>query len=213
MALPDTLRDQINHAIEHLEGWCNLEKSTAIAEAILEVKPSSALEIGIYGGRSLVPAAYALKQLGATPIWGIDAWSNAVAVETPTSEINDVWWGKVDLATPRRSFLRYVVERDLIDHVRILEADSAKVTHLFGPLDYLHIDGSHSEAHALHDVEHYARKVRPGGAIVFDDTDWPTTERAMEKLLGFATVTREIYDPESLYVGTGKPSSVVLRRD
>jgi cephalosporin hydroxylase len=212
MPLPDALLDQIRHATETLEGWCNLEKATAIAEAILEVKPATALEIGIYGGRSLVPAAYALKHLGETPIWGVDAWSNAVAVSTPTSEINDLWWGKVDLARPRRSFLRYVVEHDLVDHVRILEADSVKVTHLFGPLDYLHIDGSHSEAHALHDVDHYATKVRAGGAIVFDDTDWPTTERAMERLLAFATVTREIYDPESLYVGTGKPSSVVLRR-
>jgi predicted O-methyltransferase YrrM len=42
----------------------------------------------------------------------------------------------------------------------------------------LHIDGNHSADVARRDVETWLPKVKPGGVIVLDDTDWPTVQAA-----------------------------------
>ena len=48
--------------------------------------------------------------------------------------------------------------------------------------DILHIDGNHSEATSLYDVKKWTPLVKPGGLIIFDDTTWGTTGRAVQWL-------------------------------
>jgi hypothetical protein len=50
------------------------------------------------------------------------------------------------------------------------------------PIDILHIDGNHSEEKSVRDVLLWSSSVSPLGAVVMDDTDWQTTQKAVKLL-------------------------------
>jgi predicted O-methyltransferase YrrM len=47
---------------------------------------------------------------------------------------------------------------------------------------FLHIDGNHASDEALKDVEYWGARMAPGGIIVMDDCDWPSTRVAVDYL-------------------------------
>ncbi len=184
--VPDAVRAVIEAAERQLEGWCTREKALALARLVLRERPQVCVEIGVYGGRSLMPCAAALRANGAGRIYGIEAWSNATALRHATQDTNDCWWRTVDFARIKRGFFRFVVDQDLSAQICLLETDSRRAAAAFEAIDFLHIDGGHSVLGAAEDVLHYAAKVRPGGIIVFDDTDWDTTLPAQHLLAALA---------------------------
>jgi len=190
-----------------LAGWCSREKALTIARIVLEERPKTCVEIGIFGGRSLMPCAAALRHNGEGEIYGIEAWSPNVAIENVTNEANDDWWSKVDFAGIKREFYRFAAATDLTSHLRLIEAPSGRAAGLFDTIDYLHIDGSHSMVNAAEDVILYARKVRAGGIVVFDDVNWASTAPARDLLGAFCDTVTVLKDPES-----GLDICAVLRR-
>ena len=94
----------IDRGINELEGWCSEEKGHLIAKFILSKKLYRGVEIGIYGGRSIVPAAAALRELGKGEIYGIEAWNPQVAITNKTSELNDEWWANLNFYPIKESF-------------------------------------------------------------------------------------------------------------
>lgn len=180
--VPPSVLALIEASEAQLEGWCYREKSLFIARLVLEERPLVCVEVGVYGGRSLIPCAAALRHLGQGRIWGVEGWSGTLAVHDRTTDANDAWWGGLDFGPIKRAFLRFLAEHDLVREVGILEAPSAAVDHLFPRIDYLHIDGSHARLAAAEDVLRYGRRVRPGGIILFDDAQWKTTTAARELL-------------------------------
>jgi predicted O-methyltransferase YrrM len=190
-----------------LAGWCSREKALAIARTVLQERPKTCVEIGVFGGRSLVPCAAALRHIGAGEIYGIEAWSPAVAVENVTNAVNDDWWSKIDFAHVKQEFYRFVAAADLTRHVRLVEAPSARAVALFDAIDFLHIDGAHSMINAAEDVILYARKVRRGGIVVFDDVNWTSTAPALELLGMLCDTLTMLKDPNS-----GRDICAVLRR-
>ncbi|HEV7457526.1 MAG TPA: class I SAM-dependent methyltransferase [Roseococcus sp.] len=180
--VPPSVLALIEASEAQLEGWCYREKSLFIAQLVLRERPLVCVEVGVYGGRSLIPCAAALQHLGQGRIWGVEGWSADVAVRDRTVANNDDWWAGLDFGPIKRGFLRFLAEHDLAREVGILEAPSAAVDHLFPSIDYLHIDGSHARLAAAEDVLRYGRRVRPGGIILFDDAHWKTTTAARELL-------------------------------
>jgi predicted O-methyltransferase YrrM len=174
-----SIEDVIALAEKKLEGWCTREKATAIAELILADKPHICVEIGVYGGRSLIPAAAALRQNGSGRIYGIETWRADVATEHFTNEDNDAWWKNIDFHAIKTSVYRFIAEQGLASQVCLIEAPSADAASLFSVIDYLHIDGAHSIYNAAEDVVLYAKKVKSGGIIIMDDADWATTAPAI----------------------------------
>lgn len=195
--LPLPVLALIEAAEAQLEGWCYREKSLFIARLVLEERPLVCVEVGVYGGRSLIPCAAALRHLGQGRIWGVEGWSGALAVRDPTTGTNDEWWGGLDFGPIKRGFLRFLAEHDLVREVGILEAASAEVATLFPSIDYLHIDGSHARLAAAEDVLRYGRRVRPGGIILFDDAQWKTTTAARELLDEMAECVDILHQPEA----------------
>jgi hypothetical protein len=53
---------------------------------------------------------------------------------------------------------------------------------MFDEVDVLHIDGNHSEEQSTADVHMWLPKIRSGGLVWFDDTDWKSTENARRLL-------------------------------
>lgn len=184
----------IERAERELEGWCSREKSTVIADMVISEGPQICVEIGVYGGRSLIPVAAALKQNGKGQIYGIETWDPTVATEYVTNDSNDTWWRGIDFHAIKTNFYRFVAAQDLASQVRIIEAPSADAASLFKTLDYLHIDGAHSTYNAAEDVVLYAKKVRRHGIIILDDTNWPTTKPAVDILDSICERIREFKD-------------------
>jgi predicted O-methyltransferase YrrM len=172
--------DDIVSAAEHvLQGWCDHEKAMAIVDLILTERPEICVEIGVYGGRSLIPAAAALRQNGSGAVYGIETWRTDVATQHATNERNDDWWRNIDFHAIKTGLYSFIVDHDLASQVRIVEAPSADAASLFGSIDYLHIDGAHSIYNAAEDVVLYAKKVKSGGIIIMDDAGWHTTAPAV----------------------------------
>ncbi len=190
-----------------LAGWCSREKALVMASTILEHRPEICVEIGVFGGRSLIPCAAALRHIGAGAIYGIEAWNPIVAIEHPTNEVNDDWWSKVDFSRIKQEFFRFIAATNLTPHVRVIEAPSNRAAGLFDRIDFLHIDGSHSILNAAEDVLLYARKVQPGGIIVFDDINWQSTAPARALLDALCETVTVLKDSDS-----GLDICAVLRR-
>lgn len=205
--LPAEVDALIELAEQRLEGWCSRRKAVAIAETILRERPAVCVEIGVYGGRSLVPAAAALRHIGGGVIYGIEAWDVQAATVNPTHADNDTWWQQVDFPVIKRDFYRFITEADLTSQVRIIEATSSKAASIFDTIDFLHIDGSHAMVNAVEDVLHYVRKVRPGGIVLFDDVEWETTAPAQALLRQFCEPIRMLG-----LLDAGKDLCAVMRR-
>jgi predicted O-methyltransferase YrrM len=207
VGVPADVLSLIVEAEAKLVGWCTREKALCIAETVLRERPLVCVEIGIFGGRSLIPCAAALRRNGLGVIYGIEAWSPAVAVQNPTNTVNDEWWSKIDFGKIKHEFYRFVADMDLTRQVRLVEAPSGRAAGLFDEIDFLHIDGSHSVVNAAEDVILYARKVRSGGIVIFDDVNWQSTAPARELLNALCEPVSVLKDPES-----GQEMCAVLRR-
>lgn len=171
--------------MNHLTGWCSYQKAAILVDLILRSKAQRILEIGVYGGRSLVPMAVAARSVGGK-VYGIDPWCEVDSLEHVENESNRNFWANVnydemlaDLEAKIRSF-------GLADTVELIRTSSEEADPI-GEIDLLHIDGNHSEYTSYLDVRKWVPYVKTGGWIVFDDLYWseagvPTTQRATQWL-------------------------------
>lgn len=169
-------------AVTALEGWCSPQKSLLLYSLARAHKPQTVVEIGIYGGRSIVPIAAALKDNGIGQVYGIETWSGSAAVSYRTNIANDFWWQNIDFPKLKGDFLQFVVQHQLQDTIRVIESASDRCGGLFDRIDMLHIDGGHSTYGAAQDVVNYVSKVPSGGIIIYDDINWPSTAAGLEIL-------------------------------
>ena len=177
---PQESRAIIDACRTTLQGWCSDDKTWLLYHLVREAKPEVAVEIGIYGGRSIIPIARALRDNGYGTVTGVEAWTAGAATEQVTNLGNNFWWACHDYAVIKKDFFNFVLSHDMQMQVNVIEANSAHAHHCLGPIDFLHIDGNHSAFSASQDVVNYFSKLKPGGIIVFDDINWPSTHPALE---------------------------------
>lgn len=165
-----------------LPGWSTPEKNIDFASIVLAIKPEVAVEIGVYGGRSLVSIAMAMECVGKGVVHGIDPWTQKDSVEGE-AEANVNWWGKLDHESIYRTCVAAVDRFGLGDFVKIQRkrSDEAEVPDDIG---LLIIDGNHSGAAPNGDIERYVPKVKIGGFIYCDDIGWigGAVSKAVERL-------------------------------
>lgn len=183
----DDLEARVRDMVSRLPGWCPEEKALWMIRQIVNGEYKVAVELGVFAGRSVFPIALGIAANQGHAVYAVDAWENAVATETRTSEANDIWWEAVDLVTVKSLFLRETVSQNLVALIKMLELPSSAacqaVSRSIGRnVGFLHIDGGHSEAQSLSDVVNWSQLVAPGGTIVLDDIDWPGVRKADEFL-------------------------------
>lgn len=189
----DDLLRRIEREAPAIIGWCPLAKSYNLAMLIVALRPALVVEIGVWGGKSLIPMAMACGEMDKGRIVAIDPW-NAAESQRGYVGANADWWGKVDHEQVYQGFIGHI-ERLGLRGVTVLRSPSDAVSpppHI----DLLHIDGQHSEQ-AIRDVERFASQVRIGGVVVADDLSWHNegvqhVALAVEKLkeLGFIELYR-----------------------
>lgn len=183
--LPPEIEATINADIPRMEGWSEPRRCCEMAEIIIERRPSVVVEIGVFGGRTLVAQALALRHNNRGVIYGVDPWKVEPALEGE-NEANCSWWKGVDLHKMHQLTVEAIWKHKLDDFAVLIRSTSQVAVHLFEGLPtigVLFIDGNHSEVASCRDVERWLPCVRAGGLVWMDDCNWPTTQKAQQLLL------------------------------
>ena len=164
-----------------LEGWCSEEKATKLYTLITWTRPQKVVEIGVFGGKSLIAQAFALKDNGGGKIIGIDSWSKEDCLEAMVDAAAIDWWSKLDYDYIYNGCVNAISVNGLNDYVELIKKKSADCVDLVGnDIDILHIDGNHEEFSSCRDVKLYLPKLKVGGFLWFDDAGWKQTQKAIK---------------------------------
>ncbi len=165
------VKRQAFEIMKGLEGWCAEDKASILIDLIMKMKPNTIVEIGVFGGKSLVPMACALKANQNGVIYGIDPWDPAASLEAVLNQDNRHYWSIVDHRGIMQGLIQKIEQLDLVDQVELIESTSENAPLIFD-IDILHIDGNHSEKTSFFDVTKWVPLVRKGGWIILDDMKW-----------------------------------------
>lgn len=181
-------------------GWCPEEKQKKLYQYCKDKQ--LCLEIGVYGGSSLIPMAQAVSGY----VIGIDPWSNEEAIKSmpPDDVANREWWIKVDLDLIKKKFLEDLDKYNVRNKVIVVESSSDKARHIVGKesIDVLHIDGNHTEIESCRDVELWCPKIKKGGYLFFDDTEWGSVQKALTLLPSYGLHLTEDHGGWRIYQRT-----------
>ncbi|HEY2810261.1 MAG TPA: class I SAM-dependent methyltransferase [Rhabdochlamydiaceae bacterium] len=176
-----------------LTGWCSEEKAHAMLDLVLNVKPKVCVEIGVFGGASLLPMAFGLKYLDHGVIIGIDPWDYTECIKylDPIEDKEHVeWWSKIKLKDVYNSLLDKLLIYDLEDYCIILKQTSEQASVEIDHIDILHIDGHRSEKQSVDDVTLYLPKVTFNGYIWLNDALKYNKQKAIGLLLNQCEVVK-----------------------
>lgn len=177
MYLPEDYKD--------IHGWCSIEKANKMMEVVTKCNPKLILELGVFGGRSLLALAIASKNVNNTSkVIGVDAWNKLSALEGINDNANNEWWSKIDYDMMYNYTIELMKKHNVDNIVELWKSKSCDVANKFliNSIDIIHQDSNHSEETSTNEVELYWDKVIPGGYWIFDDTNWETTQRAQHLL-------------------------------
>lgn len=177
------------------DGWCSKEKAAIFMDLILDIKPNVCVEIGIYGGATFFPIVSTLKFLGHGIAYAVDPWDTFECIrylDPILDETNRNWWVNVGVERLYDVFLGVLSKYQLGKHAIVLRRTSAQAASLIDSIDFLHLDGNHTEVATTNDVELYLPKVRSGGYICINDTLWPAMQTGVELLMEACDVVQLI---------------------
>jgi len=178
-----------------IHGWCSIDKAQRLMKIVDDITPSLVVELGVFGGRSLLPLALAAKNNNLScKVIGIDSWSAQASLEGKNDKANDDWWASIDYEGMYKYTNDLMIKNGVSSVVELWKNKSRDVISKFKDesIDILHQDSNHSEETTCEEVELYWNKVRVGGMWIFDDTNWPTTKKAQQMLVN--KNYKEIYE-------------------
>lgn len=151
-------------------GWCSLNKAGCIIDCINDIcartENPTCVEIGVYGGKSVIPAVLELKRLNKGKFYAIDPWDNIEATKGYFGEHYNFWFN-IDLNNIYSIFVNLLDENDCDSYVEIIRKPSDEAPEIHD-IDFLYIDGQHTDQ-AIRDVHKYASQVRLNGYCIVDD--------------------------------------------
>ena len=185
--------------LSKLPGWCSDQKGMRMAT--LARGASLCVELGVFGGRSLISVALTLADQGFGQVHGIDPFTKEAALEGVNDVKNDEWWSGLDYEAIAYAAQTALYELDLTPHAQLIRMRSLEVVDYYTneSLDLIHQDSNHSEKVSCEEVARWSPKIRPNGYWIFDDTNWESTKKAQQDLeaLGFVEledhVTWKVY--------------------
>jgi hypothetical protein len=164
------LYKQIIDSNQQLHGWATVDKAITLSNMVLAQRPSVVLEIGVWGGRSLIPMALACKSIGWGTVIGVDPWSPEESEKGQVTEADKKWWSEQNHEMVFQTFKNHLRKMELEPWVEIHRVSSDRFT---APesIGLLHVDGNHGPQ-ALSDITRFGANVISGGLCVLDDTNW-----------------------------------------
>lgn len=178
-----------------MEGWCTTEKAMKLCRYITSENLKMCLEIGVYGGMSILAMALAQKVGDINGlIVGIDPWRNCNAVEGEDEPKNIEWWSHLDLHDIHKKCMTAIWDKGFADKIMIIRNTSEAAANLLvgQEWDLIHIDGGHAEQVAMRDIKTWVPRVRKGGVLVYDDLGWSTSGVAVPTLKTMLPMIEEV---------------------
>lgn len=171
-------KSKIWEKISKLSGWCQQHKAERLYDLIIEHKPKTIVEIGVYGGRSLVAMAEAAQITNSTVI-GVDPYSELEIVQ------HNLDGSKINFTPPDLKMIMKEANEAISPYrdVTILEMTSGQAFECFPyhEINFLHLDGNHSSYAVLADLNMWSRKLAPNAIIIMDDINWETVNDAIKR--------------------------------
>lgn len=188
--------------IHPLHGWCSYEKGQRLAILAIDMNAQVIVEVGVFGGRSLIPMALGCQFKGSGVVMGIDPWAKDAALEGKNDNLNNDWWGNVvDLELIFSSFVKYVDKYALRDHCKYLRMKSNEAVDQFADksIDIFHQDSNHSEEVSCAEVEKWISKMKTKSAWICDDTEWPTIQKSLRLIESYGFKIDQQYQNWCIY--------------
>lgn len=199
--ITDRLRHEISEMLSLkrkpiIEGWTTQEKAEVLAGLVIDHKPQLLVEVGVFGGKSVFAQAFALRENGMGTICGVDPWSLEAALEGDIGEENRRWWSEnIRFEDIYIGFIKAVLELDLTKYCKWVREKGSVACKMFADksIDVIHLDSNHSELASCREVECWHKKVKPGGFLIADDTDWPSVAKSLKMIetLGYKAILTE----------------------
>lgn len=197
--VPDPLFGAVMHAISLVPvdfgGGCPPKKAFALAWLIRAARLSSALDIGVYRGRCLVPQAIAHRDYTGGIAYGVDPFSNSEAMQHDNAALQDRlrdFAATTDFESIYTDVLRLRDRLGLAAHCRVVRKTSQEAAKDFAAegrrFGLIHIDGNHDKAKVLADVEAYLPLLTPGGFVVLDDVSGASVKPGVDAVASRATL-------------------------
>jgi hypothetical protein len=169
----------------NLWGWCSLEKAQEIIKCILELSEEqeelNCLEVGVFGGKSLIPFSLTLKFLSRGTVYGIDPWNTQDALTGYDHPSHQQFWGTVDLENMLNVCCNAIEDLSVYEYTKLIRSTSDDAPAIEN-LSVIHIDGQHT-VQVLKDINKYASKVVLNGYCFIDDVDWSEDTKKSIKLI------------------------------
>lgn len=182
-----------------LQGWDS--KHPIFGELIGELRPSLIVEVGTWKGASAVHMAKLCRKLGlATEIVCIDTWLGNWQHWSRETGVGSKLDLRIVNAFPRLyyQFMANVLHFDCADSITPLPLTGVAGAKLFKHLEIqpeiIYIDGDHEYESVLFDLRLWLDQLKPGGAIIGDDYNWPGVRRAVEEIMKEDTVRFDLHD-------------------
>ena len=187
-----TIFDTIKTEHANLQGWCSYQKAETLASIVIAIRPQISIEIGVFGGKSLIPIAMAHQHIHKGHVIGIDPWMAKASIEGQSGE-NAKWWSDQKMHDQIYSgFMAKRASLGLDGYSQVARMTSNEFDPVLG-IGLLHVDGNHGEQ-AIKDVGRFCPFVDIGGIVVMDDIGWGdgTVDRAIDVLprIGFIELYR-----------------------
>jgi predicted O-methyltransferase YrrM len=184
-----------------MDGWCTVEKAVRLVQLCAEHCPRLGVELGVFGGRSLLAMALGCASAGRGRVEGIDAYTVDAALESEMDPSHIEYWRNIDYEKILRSATDSLEKYGVSRHATILRSKSLDSVSRYadGSIDILHQDSNHSPAVSCAEIDAFIPKVVPGGIWVMDDIDWPSTVKAQQKLLELGARLVETYGKWGVY--------------
>ena len=166
-----------------LQGWCCEEKQEDLFHYIDLYNCKKGLEIGVFGGSSFIRAGMMFKANGGQ-ITGIDPYCAEDSNRYDEEGANKEWWKTVDYEKIKVGCLLAIQTFGLKRVCDLLVTNSDDYCNKVedNSLDFIHIDGNHTEIQSTLDCEMYLPKLKVGGILVMDDIEWESVRKARQWL-------------------------------
>jgi hypothetical protein len=148
-------------AMQYFEGYCSEEKALDLMDLVWFIKPKVVVEVGMFGGKSLVPMGFALKAVGSGIAYGIYSWGITASVVEEAAETKKLLQN-VDYEAILSSLKERLKQFNIENSVKLKLADAQPIF----DIDILHIAVNHSEEALFLDLDKWVSYVRKGGIII-----------------------------------------------
>lgn len=168
-------------------GYCPEEKTDFVLELIADNDINTIAEIGVYRGGFLLPLSGYLKSKSNAKTFGIDPYKTYIQEDIQDRKRYDY---VKRLTADQEKFDRvYNDNLKLIEKYKLnctlIRKESGEAYSNFenNSIDILHIDGCHDTDFVKADANNYYPKIKIGGYIIFDDTNWESVKKAYDEFV------------------------------